>query len=216
MNPIILDVGAAGGKMTQQWYDKLKKGKFYCFEPLPSNFEILSTKFKDKNNVYLYNVAINDTEGMQTFYICPYANSSSLLPFVKENAKRWKHPKGTEKIDFSKTEEINVQSVRLDTFLRNNNLNDSTIDFIKIDTQGNDLKVVKSLGDKIYNVREIMLEVQIVPFEHYKGQSKKTDILDYMSSKGFKEYKKNKQSFGQEENIWFINTKFSYYLHLGF
>ena len=211
MRPLVIDIGAASGKMTTKWSSEINRGIFYCIEPLPRNFANLSSALKDKSNVHLHNVAINDVEGMLDFHECPYPNSSSLLPFDEES-RQWKHPKGTGSIEFTNTKIIKVKSIRLDTFLKENNLVDCVIDFIKVDTQGNDLKVVKSLGDFIFNVREIMLEVQIIPC--YKNQSKKKDILAYMASKGFKEYQKNKQSFGQEENIWFINEKFSYFLHL--
>ena len=210
---IVIDVGAACGKMTKKWYDKLKgKCNFYCIEPLPQSFNKL--KEIECNNIKIFNCAINEIEGTQPFYASKYANASSLLPLVKENVNMWKKPKGSEHIDFFDTETINVQVKRLDTFLKENMLNDGIIDFIKIDTQGNDFSVIKSLGDLIVNVKEIMLEVQIVPFEYYKGQSNKNDVILYMTEKGFEMYRKTRQSSDQEENIWFINKKFFWFLHL--
>lgn len=210
---IVIDVGAACGKLTKKWDQKLKgKCVFYCIEPLPASFEKL--KSIECNNIRIFNLAINETEGIQPFYVSKYANASSLLPIVLNNAKLWKQPKGSEHIDFTDTEKIQVQVKRLDSFLRENELNDSIIDFIKIDTQGNDFNVVKSLGDMINNVKEIMLEVQVVPFEYYKGQSNKNDIIAYMTEKGFDLYRKTRQSTNQEENLWFINKKFYWFLHL--
>jgi len=89
------------------------------------------------------------------------------------------------------------------------------IDFLKIDTQGHDLEVIKSLGDKISCVKEIVAEVQIVDFELYKGGTKKSDMVNYMKSNGFEIHQIQKYSKDQEENIWFVNTKFNNYLHLG-
>ena len=210
---IVIDVGAACGKLTKKWHSKLKeKCVFYCIEPLPQSFNKL--KDIECNNIHIYNYAINEIEGISPFYVSKYANASSLLPLVPENVKLWKNPKGSEHIDFFDTETINVNVKRLDTFLKENMIHDCTIDFIKIDTQGNDFNVIKSLGDSIMNVKEIMLEVQIVPFEYYRGQSNKNDIIKYMTDKGFEIYRKTRQSSDQEENIWFINKKFYWYLHL--
>lgn len=223
MNPIIIDIGAAKGLKTKKWINHLKKGIYYCVEPLPTNFNILhlniDTLLKKINTecfvkVNMFNIAINNVEGYLDFYVSPYANSSSLLQILPGNIEKWKNPMGTDDIKFEDIKEIKVEAKRFDTFLIENNLENKVIDFIKIDTQGNDLNVVKSLGDKIYNVREIMLEVQVTKFEYYKGQSKKKDTVKYMLSKGFRIYKTLKQSFNQEENIWFINKKFSHYLHL--
>jgi len=221
MNPIIIDIGAAQGLKTKKWIEQLQKGTYYCIEPLPENFNILQENLlksgnllKNNININVFNLAINNIEGELTFYVSPYANSSSLLPILPKNIKKWKNPKGTKEIEFKDIKEIEVNAIRLDTFLKENNLENTIIDFIKIDTQGNDLNVVKSLGNKIHNVKEIMLEVQLTKFEYYKGQPTKKDVLKYMLSKGFIQHRKIKQSFNQEENIWFINKKLSHYLHL--
>jgi FkbM family methyltransferase len=210
---IIIDVGAACGKMTEKWMKQLKKkGEFYCIEPVPKSFEKLKTNLQ--NNAQLFNFAISDAEGVFPFYVSKYVNASSLLPLVDKNIKWWKQPNGCDNIDVSDTETIQVEVKRLDTFLKECSLDTCIIDFIKIDTQGNDFNVVKSLGDLIYNVKEIMLEVQIVPFEYYKGQSKKLDVVNYMFRKGFAVYRRMRQSKNQEENIWFTNKRFNWFLHL--
>lgn len=211
---IIIDVGAACGKMTQKWMTQLKKAQFYCIEPVPKSFEKLKSNFENNSQAHVFNFAISDIEGVYPFYVSKYVNSSSLLPLVTENIKWWKQPKRCEKFDVSDTETIQVEVKRLDTFLKHCSLDNCVIDFIKIDTQGNDFNVIKSLGNLICNVKEIMLEVQIVPFEYYKGQSKKVEVINYMLSKRFEEYRKSRQSKNQEENIWFINKRFHWFLHL--
>jgi FkbM family methyltransferase len=216
---IIIDVGAASGKMTKRWLERFQgKAQFYCIEPHPTSFNNLSTfvseNTKQTNKIFVFNIAISNQEGKMPFYVSKYANCSSLLPIVTKNVKLWKPPAGSEHIDFADTKTIEVTVKRLDTFLKENNLEKSIIDFIKIDTQGNDFNVVKSLGDLICNVKEIMLEVQIVPFEYYKGQSKKIDLVNYMCKNGFEISRKSRQSNNQEENLWFTNKRFKAFLNL--
>ena len=79
-----------------------------------------------------------------------------------------------------------VKTIRLDTFIERYNLINKSqqyIDFIKTDTQGNDLKVIKSLGKYINNVKKIQVEVQLQ--ELYKNSPKKEDIVEYMNSNNF-------------------------------
>ena len=85
---------------------------------------------------------------------------------------------------------------------------------MKIDTQGHDLEVIKSLGEEIKRVKEITAEVQIVETEVYKNSSKREDLLEYMKEKGFSIWKIQPWSHNQEQNIWFTNNRFKNFLHL--
>ena len=57
------------------------------------------------------------------------------------------------------------------------------IDFLKIDTQGTDLNVIKSLGKMINKVDIIEAEVQIKPL--YKNSFQKEEIIDFMEKNNF-------------------------------
>ena len=83
-------------------------------------------------------------------------------------------------------------------------LNVQHIQFVKIDAQGYDFEIIKSLGDKISLVDELVCEVQITDFEIYINQSKKYEVIDYMKKKGFTLVDIVKQTYDQEENLWFI------------
>ena len=85
---------------------------------------------------------------------------------------------------------------------------------MKIDTQGHDLEVIKSLGNEIKRVKEIVAEVQIVETEVYKNSSKREDLLEYMKENGFSIWKIQPWSHHQEENIWFTNNRYKEFLHL--
>ena len=106
-----------------------------------------------------------------------------------------------------------VDCIRLDDFIKENKITD-IIDFIKIDTQGHDLNVIKSLGKYKSNVREIVCEVQTINYELYKNQSDKKELLNYMDNHGFEIKKIKPWSHNQEENIWFINKNFNKHYHL--
>lgn len=209
-NIITFDIGASNGYVSKNWLSKYPHMIIYAFEPNKINFESLSKNTVKNDNIYIYNQAISSKKGTFTFYEANYTNSSSLLPFV--NTDKWINPHPT--IPELKTlETYDVNCIRLDDFMIENKI--ECIDFLKIDTQGHDLEVIKSLGNMITCVKEIIAEVQIVDFELYKGAGKKSDMVKYMELNGFEIYKLQKYSQNQEENIWFINTLYEDYLHLG-
>jgi FkbM family methyltransferase len=97
----------------------------------------------------------------------------------------------------------NVKCYKLSSIIEN--LNIEEVIYLKVDTQGHDFEVVKSLDDKIKIVKFIECEVQVTNFEVYKNQSKKIDLIKYMDSNGFELIRIDKQTYEQEENLIFKN-----------
>ena len=52
------------------------------------------------------------------------------------------------------------------------------IDFLKLDTQGNELNIIKSIGSKISNVSVIKTEVEMIPM--YKNQPLFHDVSSFL------------------------------------
>ena len=112
--------------------------------------------------------------------MCNHQGYSSLLEF-DISGEFFHH---CNKIDKGFNEEggwHSIKTKRLDTFIEENAIKD--IYFIKIDTQGTDFKVVKSLGKYIKNVRKIELEVQLKSL--YKNSSNKDEIIKFMTENNF-------------------------------
>lgn len=204
---IIFDIGASSGINILKWYNTINT--FYCFEPCKENYYKLMENLGNYKNVKIHSEAISNSKEIKLFNQANYTNSSSLLPFT-ENTKLWKNPGNNPEL--KTIAQYPVHCIRLIDFVKEHNI--KLIDFLKIDTQGHDFEVIKSLDDFIYNVKELVCEVQIVDYELYKNSSSKKDLVDYMEKKNFSIYKIQKWSHDQEENIWFINNKYSNYLHL--
>lgn len=199
---IMFDIGASNGVFSSKYLKKNPDCKIYCFEPNKLNYIKLKNNTKNIKNISIYPYAISDISGTKTFYESNYTNSSSLLPFT-ENTKKWKNPsKSTPEL--KTINKYLVKCIRLDDFIKDNNI--QYIDYLKIDTQGHDLNVIKSLGENIKIVKELVAEVQIVDYDLYKNQSKKDELLNYLENYNFKIKKVQKWSHNQEENIWFINN----------
>ena len=196
------DIGASSGT-TLNLFDDCN---IICaFEPNPIEIE----KLKNRNNhkVFAYDYAIYDTNGTASFNCMLHPGYSSLLDF-DESGECFKY---CGKIDTGFDEvhsKIYIQTKRLDTFIEENNI--QNIHFIKIDTQGTDFAVIKSLGKYIKNVYKIEAEVQTQTL--YKNSSKKNEMIEFMNKNNFDIVEIIDNSImtkGYEERITFINNSYT-------
>lgn len=113
----VLDIGAHIGYYTNLLIDRLgSTGKLYAFEASPENYSILikNTSANKRKNVFVYQVAVSDHDGVLNLYVSPGHSNHSLVKNFQPSTKI-----------------IPVQSVRLDTFL-----DVQKIDFVKMDIEG--------------------------------------------------------------------------------
>ena len=197
---IAFDIGACTGETLNKFKDY---DIIYAFEPNPFSFNILEKKYNNIN-VKLFNIAISDENGYKKFNCHDHYQYSSFLKILNTGEFAEK----CHDIDMGYDNIVNiidVETMRLDTFMSNNFI--PHIDYLKIDTQGYDLNVVKSLGDMINKVKIIELETQIKPL--YKNSPTKEEIINYMISNKFKlvsSFPNSPLVDGYEEILIFENT----------
>lgn len=123
----------------------------------------------------MIHAAAFDRDGKAAFHVVEPAYSSSLYPIDPEGAAQWKQPAGLPVM--ANTGSLMVDTVRLDSVMRRLGL--ERIDYLKIDTQGADMAVLRGLGDRLRDVGEIVMEVQLAPVEVYKGDgmTNKNEVL---------------------------------------
>tara|TARA_R110000824_G_scaffold136815_1_gene300604 strand:+ start:338 stop:955 length:618 start_codon:yes stop_codon:yes gene_type:complete len=170
-----LNIGAGTGESNYLFSDF---DIVHCFEPNVPSFNLLKESAPD--NLKLYNYGISDTEGHKTFNNYDHFLYSSLLDFDKGG----EFYKLLSQVDIGFDHcrwKTKIKVKRLDTFITENNL--TNINLIKIDTQGHDLNVVKSLGSYITIVNTIILECQTKNL--YKNSSTKKDIISHMNNNHF-------------------------------
>lgn len=204
-NQIIFQVGAFDG------YDELikicaeKKHHLYLFEPSPKRFLELSEKIKGHETVQAFPYAISNYDGTAEFHIANHEDCSSLSPFDPEVNRKWLH-KWHRYGEFQMVDKVEVKVMRLDTFIEQQKI--KWIDFLEIDTQGEDLRVVESLGDFIRHVKKIQIEVNIHDSPLYQNSFTKDDALAYLEKRQFAPHTSWKQSVNREENIIFVNLRY--------
>jgi FkbM family methyltransferase len=151
---VIIEVGANQGQDTEMFLSD-PNNEVYCFEPVPDLANMLWQKFGNNKRFHLSTCAVDLENGWKPFNISKMGDwgCSSLHPFAKNINETWP---GREDFKYHQTIE-NVMCIRLDTFMDIYGI--EKIDYIHIDAQGNDFRVIKSLGDKIQNVKAGVVEV---------------------------------------------------------
>jgi len=188
-----IDVGAHLGQGTLP-AARLNPGiRVYAFEPnLRRAMELAGLL----PNFIVLPMAVGEHNGVADFYLNEFDAASSLLPLHPEGLAQWI---GREQLRVAAT--LAVPVIRLDTFLQTASIR--SVDYLHIDAQGMDLAVVRSAGERLKDIRKIMLEVQITPLPLYVGAAGKDAILEFLNSAGFELVGCQRQSHDQEENLTF-------------
>ena len=124
----------------------------------------------------IYNTALTEFDSKESdFYICNNTQCSSLLPL---NLHKTYFP------DIKQTNKIKIETLSLQTFLKNNNIDLLNYNFLNLDTQGTELSILKGLGSKIKFIDYIYTEVNTA--ELYKGCGILQQIDEYLQKYNFK------------------------------
>ncbi len=166
-NPVIYDLGSHIGMSILYFKMKFPKSKIVAFEPNPNTFFILEENVENNKleNVYLNNFALGNKDMERELYIdCSDLNAFSTSSFTKDawNGKQ-------------KTIPIIVESKKLSNYINED------IDLLKIDTEGEELNILKDLEEnkKLELVKNIILEY------HPKKVSQLKKILSILNKNNF-------------------------------
>ncbi len=136
-----IDIGANIGLYSQQLLNISQK-RVISFEPMFDSFNKLKKLKNNNNKLYCYNIALSNKSEVKKIY---YVNKFSQLATTSEYTNNIKFLK---KYKFKKK---NIKTTTIDVFFkREKKLLIDGIDFIKIDTEGSDYKVICG-GLKIIN-----------------------------------------------------------------
>lgn len=133
-NPVILDVGSNIGTYAYWLAKKYSKGKIYCFEPQRSIFQMLCGNMAMNNifNVHAFNMALSDVNEMIEIREVNYNAPGCFSVYSLD--------KGADK-KYELTDEKNyIQCMTIDSFVEMFHI--EKIDFIKIDAEGFDIKIL--------------------------------------------------------------------------
>ena len=160
----IFDVGANVGQSAKQYLQWFPQSTVYCFEPASAAFRQLQTSLQGNAEARCFQIALGSTKGTGSMVL----QGRSLMSFLFDSSKT---QEVTSEADF---EPVEVET--LDNFCRTNNI--TSISFLKVDTEGGDLEVLRGAETLLNEHRIDLVEVEVgmnprnerhVPFETAKA-----------------------------------------------
>ena len=171
-NDVILDIGANEGYYTIRGSKLVgEKGKVFAFEPDLKNY----CKLKD-------NIETNGSKNVKIFSEACY-NKNTYKKFYLNNVNTGDHKLYNDGINGNW---ITVKCVKLDNYFTKQKIN-----FIKIDTQGAEVRVLKGLEKTINRNKYIKMLVEYYPRAIRKMKDKSIDLLKLLTKYEF--------------HIWYVN-----------
>lgn len=198
---MFFDVGANFGTTSLHVAKTEPDTIVYAFEPTPELILHLKMHSGKLSNYNVIGKAVSDYEGKATFNIAGQADwgCSSLLDFSEKSKTDW-----PGRTDFIVTKQIEVEVIRLDNFIIENNI--KVIDYFHCDTQGSDLDVLYGMGEMISIIKEGAIEAAAKPDILYKNQNNVIDCVEFLKMNNFEIISITSNDPGNNEvNIYFKN-----------
>jgi hypothetical protein len=175
--PVLIDIGASGG-IHSKWKYIAKYAYCIAFDADDREFQMSEEFNKDyKKLIHVNRIVTALPSGNTPFYLTQSPFCSSLLEPDEEKLDPWLF-----KPLFEVKKITNLPSVTLAETLQSAGI--SYIDWFKVDTQGTDLRIYKSLPQEI---RDTILFAEFEPgiLDAYKEEDKLYSVMQEMHSQGF-------------------------------
>ncbi|MEJ7676472.1 MAG: FkbM family methyltransferase [Segetibacter sp.] len=174
-NSVIVDCGAHVGADSVELSKIFPKGQVHSFEPIPSIFKRLHNNSKKRSNIYCYELALSNRNGVAEMFVSSGSSdaSSSLLAPTG-------HLKDHPDVYFENSIEVKTQT--LDTWAAKNNI--EKVDFLWLDMQGFELPMLQASNKILSTVKAIHTEVSTR--ETYSNSVLYNDFRKWLESIGFK------------------------------
>lgn len=168
----IFDVGANTGRAARLITGLFPNSRLWSFEPCKESYDELC-RSQDLAHVKAFNCAVGATDGDAILNKFNGSELNSILDRT-DDADKYIDPTSIQK---SGTENVKVR--RLDTIAKEKGI--STISFLKIDTQGFDLEVLKGASELLAtgSIGLIQVEVNFAPL--YQDQPAFSELLNYLN-----------------------------------
>ena len=171
---LIVDVGANKGQFVGWMRERGYAGRIISFEPQAEAFKACVTRWGDDPDWQGVHCALGETPGEIEMQLAANSVSSSILPMLQTHVTAL-----PESLIVSSEK---VMLARLDHEVEKRLADESRL-FLKIDTQGFEMPVLRGAGALIDQVSLIEVELSLVPL--YAGQALLTEVWNNIEAMGF-------------------------------
>jgi FkbM family methyltransferase len=176
---LVIDCGAHIGRFAKQCRKSGYNGKILSFEPSSRQYAALLAGVGKDPEWQGFNIGLGDVAGDRDLHISKgKGDLNSLFNSRPEMHRRFK---GLESVGVER-----VFIDRLDSMLERLGISNEVPIFIKSDTQGNDLNVLRGAGARLRQTIGMMLELSVQALYH--GSPSHWQVLEFVRASGFELY----------------------------
>ena len=163
--PFIIDCGANTGDSIVYFKSLYKNSRILAFEPDDITVKVLRQNLQANNlrDVRVETKAVSDASGTTKFYRSAQHPGDAVMSLFEERAHK---------------ETTDVSVVRLSDYLH------QSVDFLKIDTEGSEGKIIKDLDE---NRKLKLVKKMVIEYHHHVGgkSNRLSDLLWRLEKNGF-------------------------------
>ena len=169
---VVFDVGANVGQSAKRYIARFPHSSVFCFEPVAKTYRQLERNMRGNKQVRCFRLALGSSRGKGSMLSDGTSSMNHLLNETTVSANNRK----------IKTESVDI--LTLDDFCQTNDVN--YISYLKVDTEGGDLEVLKGAENMLVKQSIDLVEVEAgmnpnnkyhVPFESLKNYLEKHDYF---------------------------------------
>lgn len=189
-NKQFVDIGAEKGSFAHTLLQQGMSG--VLFEPMPKHIQLLEDLVREYPDAHLMKCAITDIDSFQTFNVATDAEGNELDYY---HSLQKAHADGV--FEHSKSFEVECRSI--ESLVKEHKI-PLMLGILKTDTEGNDLKVLRGLGE----LRPELIVCEYFCDGLYDGWSEGSPeaMIQYMSALGYSSY----LAIKRRDNLEFVAT----------
>jgi FkbM family methyltransferase len=172
----VVDVGANRGDFSKLFLHRFPSAKVYALEPVQTTFDRLQQTLGAESRAKLHRFAASDQSGKAMIRTFVDSEKNTLVADMEDSLRV--NPTGQEEIE----------TLRLEEFLKRMNLD--KVDFLKIDVEGFEIKVLNGCGSYLEpsTIPYIFFEFHRIsaPRSRVSGHTQLCDIDSLLESRGYR------------------------------
>jgi FkbM family methyltransferase len=195
----VFDVGAYTGEFAALIHVVFPTARVWCFEPFAASYERIRTRFSGADWVKVQNFGLSDRSGTAELIVGEDLSTNSIVsPVVKNGA-----------FDAALLR-VPVQLETLSGCAKEILGGDPSISILKVDTEGNDLTVLRGGEELLRDGRIEAVHVEVMFIEHFKGAADFVEVCRYLQHFGYRlfslyDLKRNAQGQLRYGNALFLS-----------
>jgi FkbM family methyltransferase len=196
----VFDVGAYVGEFAALVHDLFPAARVWCFEPFAESYERIRHQFAGADWLVARNLGLSDRSGPAELIVGARHKTNSLLSPVVTNGV---FEPGRPRVPVQLTTLSECAAGLLGA-------SDPHLSIVKIDTEGNDLQVLRGGEELLRKGAVEALHVEVMFIEHFKGAPGFIEIASYLQQFGYRlfslyDLKRNSQGQLRYGNALFLS-----------